>query len=47
VITLDIYEPQLNRLYNIMLAHYGVVADPTRISKPSNSLYQSDGMTVG
>jgi transposase len=31
VITPDIYEPQLNRVYGVMLAHYGVVADPARV----------------
>ena len=31
VITPDIYEPQLNRVYGAMLAHYGVVADPARV----------------
>ena len=35
MITPDIYEPQLNRLYSAMLAHYGVVADPTRIRDPN------------
>jgi transposase len=35
VITPDIYEPQLNRLYGAMLAHYGVVADPARIRDPN------------
>lgn len=31
VITPDIYEPELNRLYADVLAHYCVVADPARI----------------
>ena len=35
VITPDIYEPQLNRLYAAMLAHYGVVADPARVRDPN------------
>lgn len=35
VITPDIYEPQLNRLYSTMLAHYGVVADPARVRDPN------------
>ena len=35
VITPDIYEPQLNRVYGAMLAHYGVVADPARIRDPN------------
>lgn len=35
VITPDIYEPQLNRLYSAMLAHYGVVADPARVRDPN------------
>ena len=35
VITPDIYEPELNRLYADMLTHYGVVADPARIRDPN------------
>jgi transposase len=35
VITPDIYEPQLNRVYGAMLAHYGVVADPARVRDPN------------
>lgn len=35
VITPDIYEPKLNRLYGAMLAHYGVVADPARVRDPN------------
>ncbi len=35
VITPDIYEPQLNRVYSAMLAHYGVVADPARVRDPN------------
>ena len=35
VIPPDIYEPQLNRLYGAMLAHYGVVADPARVRDPN------------
>ena len=35
VITPDIYEPQLNRLYSATLAHYGVVADPARVRDPN------------
>lgn len=35
VITPDIYEPALNRVYAEMLAHYGVVADPARIRDPN------------
>jgi len=35
VITPDIYEPKLNRLYSAMLAHYGVVADPARVRDPN------------
>ena len=31
VITPDLYEPQINRVYAAMLAHYGVLADPARI----------------
>ena len=35
VIRPDIYEPQLNRLYAAMLAHYAVVADPARVRDPN------------
>ena len=35
VISPDIYEPQLNRLYGAMLAHYGVVGDPARVRDPN------------
>jgi transposase len=35
VITPDIYEPQLNRVYSAMLAHYGAVADPARVRDPN------------
>ena len=35
MITPDIYEPQLNRVYGAMLAHYGVVADPARVRDPN------------
>jgi transposase len=35
VITPDIYEPELNRVYADMLAHYGVVADPARVRDPN------------
>ena len=35
VITPDIYEPELNRVYGAMLAHYGVVADPARVRDPN------------
>lgn len=35
VITPDIYEPQLNRVYGAMLAHYRVVADPARVRDPN------------
>lgn len=35
VITPDIYEPQMNRVYSAMLAHYGVVADPARVRDPN------------
>jgi transposase len=30
----DLYEPELNPLYAAVLAHYGVVADPARVSDP-------------
>jgi transposase len=35
VIKPDIYEPELNRVYAAMLAHYAVVADPARIRDPN------------
>jgi transposase len=35
VITPDIYEPELNRVYSAMLAHYSVVADPARVRDPN------------
>jgi transposase len=35
VITPDIYEPELNRVYAAMLAHYDVVADPARVRDPN------------
>lgn len=35
VIKPDIYEPELNRVYTAMLAHYGVVADPARVRDPN------------
>ncbi len=35
VIKPDIYEPELNRVYGAMLAHYGVVADPARVRDPN------------
>ena len=35
VIKPDIYEPELNRVYAEMLAHYGVVADPARVRDPN------------
>jgi len=35
VITPDLYEPQINRVYGAMLAHYGVIADPARIRDPN------------
>ena len=34
VIRPDLYEPELNAVYAAMLAHYGVVADPARVSDP-------------
>jgi transposase len=34
VIKPDLYEPQINRLYGAVLAHYGVIADPARIRDP-------------
>lgn len=35
VITPDIYEPEVNRVYAAMLAHYHVVADPCRVRDPN------------
>ena len=35
VITPDLYEPELSRVYGAMLDHYGVVADPARIRDPN------------
>lgn len=35
VITPDIYEPQINRVYSAMLTHYGAVADPARVRDPN------------
>lgn len=35
VIKPDLYEPELNRVYAAMLAHYSVVADPARIQDPN------------
>jgi transposase len=35
VLTPDIYEPQLNRVYGAMLSHYGVVGDPARVRDPN------------
>src|SRR5271157_1059284 len=34
VIKPDLYEPELNPLYSLVLAHYGVVADPARVADP-------------
>jgi transposase len=34
VITPDIYEPEINRVYAAMLAHYSCVADPARVRDP-------------
>lgn len=35
VIKPNIYEPELNRVYALMLSHYSVVADPARIRDPN------------
>lgn len=35
VITPDLYEPELNKVYAATLAHYGVVADPARVRDPN------------
>ena len=34
VIKPDLYEPELNPLYALVLSHYGVVADPARVADP-------------
>ena len=34
VITPDLYEPEINRVYAAMLAHYSVAADPARVRDP-------------
>lgn len=41
VITPDLYEPEINRVYAAMLAHYGVVADPARIRDPDRKTWAS------
>jgi len=35
VIKPDLYEPELNPVYDATLAHYGVVADPARVRDPN------------
>ncbi len=35
VIKPDIYEPELNAVYAVLLSHYGVVADPCRVADPN------------
>jgi len=35
VIKPDLYEPEINRLYAAVLAHYGVTADPARVRDPN------------
>lgn len=35
VIQPDLYEPEINRVYALMLAHYGVAADPARVRDPN------------
>ncbi len=35
VIKPDLYEPELNKVYAAMLAHYAVVADPARVRDPN------------
>ena len=35
VVKADIYDPDLNVLYAVMLSHYGVVADPARVNDPN------------
>lgn len=49
VIKPDIYEPGLNPVYQAMLAHYGVVADPARVGDPNRkgSVENAIGHTQG
>lgn len=49
VITPDIYEPELNSVYAMVLGHYGVVADPARIRDPNRkgSVENAIGHTQG
>ena len=35
VIRPDVFAPEINRVYGLMLAHYGVVADPCRVRDPN------------
>jgi transposase len=41
VIKPDLYEPEINRLYGAVLAHYGVTADPARVRDPNRKAYVS------
>jgi transposase len=47
VITPDRYEPQINRVYAAMLAHYGVLADPARIRDPNRKAHASYCLLCG
>ena len=49
VIKPDLYEPQLNSVYAITLAHYGVVADPARVRDPNRkgTVENAIGHTTG
>ncbi len=49
VIKPDIYEPKLNPVYQSMLSHYGVVADPARVGDPNRkgSVENAIGHTQG
>lgn len=49
VIKPDIYEPGLNPVYQAMLTHYGVVADPARVGDPNRkgSVENAIGHTQG
>ena len=49
VLAPDLYEPQLNRQYALMLGHYRVVADPARIRDPNRkgSVENAIGHTQG
>ena len=41
VLTPDVYDPTLNRLYRDVLAHYGAVALPRRVCEPDSTPWRS------